>query len=208
MKTLEPAQEKIQKICNELRESTLEPAKKEADNIIADAKARAQDIIRKGEDEVAELINDARKNIEQERNIFHSSLSQGVKQGLESLKQDIETKLFNDQLSELVRNGTNKSDVIAKLIECIVKAIEKDGISADISAIIPKQIPENEVNKLLGQEILQKLKNQSVLVGNFIGGAQIRLADKGLTIDITDSAIKELLSRYIRKDFRKLIFKD
>jgi V/A-type H+-transporting ATPase subunit E len=208
MKTLEPAQDKIQKICNELRENTLEPAKKEAEGIIADAKARAQDIIRQGEAQVEQLLLESRRNIEQEHNIFQSSLSQGIKQSLESLRQDIEHKLFNDNLSELVKSGTNKPDVISKLIECIIKAIDKEGMTADLSVIIPKNVSDNEVNQLLGHEILEKLKKNSVSVGNFEGGAQIKVESDGLTIDITDSAIKELLARYIRKDFRKMIFKD
>lgn len=206
MKTLEQGQEKIQKICNELREGTLEPAKKEAERIVSDAHARATELIKEAEKEAEELIKASRVVIEQERNVFNSSLSQGVKQGLEALKQDIEHKLFNDQLNEMVKKGTQNPDVVARLIDCIVKAIEKQGLSADITAIIPKYIPEAEVNLLLTQEILQKLKRHSVAVGSFEGGAQVKLGDKGLTVDISDQAIKELLSRYIRKDFRKFIF--
>ncbi len=206
MKTLEQGQEKIRKICDELRAGTLEPAKKEAEKIILDAKDFCSKLIKEAEIEAENLIKTARSEIEQERNVFQSSLSQGIKQGLEALKQDIEHHLFNLQLNETVKNGTDKPEVVAKLIDCIVKAIEKEGLSADISAFIPKHIPEREVNLLLTAKILDKLKQHSVSIGSFEGGAQIKLGDKGLTIDVSDLAIKELLSQYIRKDFRKLIF--
>jgi len=208
MKTLENGQDKIQKICDELRLSTLEPAKIEAQKIISDAHSRAQDLIKDAEKVSEELIAAARVVIEQERNVFHSSLSQGVKQSLESLKQDIEDKLFNDQLNEVIKTKTNDPQIIVKIIDCIVKAIEKEGLSVDLSAYIPKHISISDVNVLLATEILQKLKNNSVAVGQFSGGAEIKLNDKGFRIDITDEAIKELLSRYVRKDFRKLVFKD
>lgn len=208
MKTLEHGQDKIQKICNELRESTLEPAKKEAELIISDAHNRAQEIIKKAEKDSENLISLAREEIRQERNVFQSSLSQSVKQSLESLKQDITEKLFNDQLKEVVQNETSDPKVIAKIIDCIVTSIEKEGISANLSAIIPKHISEREVNALLAQGILQKLKEHSVVLGSFNGGTQIKLNDKGLTLDITADAIKELLARFVRKDFRKLIFKE
>lgn len=208
MKTLEHGQDKIQKICDELRESTLEPAIKEAERIISDAHERAQAIIKEAEKDSENLIKVARQEISQERNVFQSSLSQSVKQSLESLKQDIVEKLFNDQLKEVLQNETSDPKVIAKVIDCIVTAIEKEGISANLSAIIPKHISEREVNAMLAQGILQKLKEHSVVLGSFNGGTQIKLNDKGLTLDITADAVKELLARFVRKDFRKLIFKE
>lgn len=206
MKTLEQGHDKLQKIMDELRESTLEPAKKEAQDIVSEAHLRAKEIVITAEKESARLIQAAREVIEQEHNVFKSTLTQGVRQSLDALRQEIEHKLFNDQLANLVKNGTQDPQIVAKLIDCIVKAIEKEGLSADISAIIPKHIPENELNLLLAENILKQLRGHSVEIGNFAGGAQIKLHDKGLTIDISDSAIQELLSRYVRKDFRKLIF--
>lgn len=206
MKTLEQGQEKIKKICTELRENTLEPAKKEAEKIIADAHLKAQEIIKQADLKALRLVEDARSLIEQEKNVFHSSLSQGVKQGLEALKQEIEHKLFNDQLVEIVRKSTQDPKILAKLIDCIIKAVEKEGLSADLVAIIPKDVPEKEVNALLAKEILEKIQNHSVTIGHILGGVQVKLKDKGLTVDISDEAIKELLARYIRKDFRKWIF--
>lgn len=206
MRTLDYGQEKMQKICDELRESTIEPAKKEAVRIEQEARHFAEEIIKKAEKDAENLLKSARAEIEQEQNVFRSSLSQGIKQGLEALKQDIEHKLFNEQLSETVKRASIDKDIIVKLIECIVQAIEKTGLSSDISVIIPKEIPDHEINLLLAKEIIEKLKGHSVSVGSFDGGVQVKLGDKSLTIDITDHAIKELLARYIRKDFRKLLF--
>lgn len=206
MKTLEKGQEKIQKICDELRKDTLEPAKKDAEKIVEAAHARAQEIIRSAEKEAEKLIQDANRKIEQEKNVFHASLSQGVKQSLESLRQDIEKHLFNDQLASLVKEGTANPQLIAKVIEAVVKAVEKEGISTDLSAIISKNVSERDVNQYLVESVLKKLREKSVQIGHFDGGAQVRLHDKRITIDMTDSALKELLSRYVRKDFRKLIF--
>lgn len=207
MATLENAQEKIQKICNELREVTLEPAKKQAELMIEEAHLRQQEIVKEGELIAKNLIDEARQLIERERNVFQSSLTQGMKQGLEALKQEIQS-LFNAHLLDLVKNDTKQPQVIAKLINSIVKAIEKEGILADLSALIPKEVPANEVNDLLLAEVLKKLKNNTVSFGSFGGGAQIKLESKGLTIDISDQAINELLLRYIPKDLRKRLFNE
>lgn len=206
MKTLEKGQDKIQKICDELRKETLEPAKKAAEEIIAAAHARAHEIIHQAEQDAEQLIQKARQVIEQERNVFQASMFQGIKQSLEALRQEIEKKLFNEHLTAFVTSGTSDPQLIAKLIDAVVKEVEKEGISADLSVAVPKQVSAIEVNKLLGEKVLKQLREKSVTVGHFEGGAQVRLHDKQVTIDMSESALKELLARYVRKDFRKLIF--
>jgi len=206
MKTLEKGQDKIQKIIEELRRDTLEPAHKEADKIIAEAQARAQELLRSADKKAEELLEQARQTIEQEQNIFQSSLSQGVKQSIEALRQEIEHRLFDEQLGESIKKETSNPAIVAKIVETLITAIQRDGVSADFTAIIPKQVSAQEVNAYLTKEILQKLREHTVVVGNFGGGAKIKLNDRRLTIDISDAALKDLLSRYLRKDFRHLVF--
>lgn len=206
MKTLEKGQEKIKKISDQLRRETLEPAQEEARKIIEEAKIRADEIIAEAEKQTEVIFAEARKAIEQERNVFESSLQQATKQSLESLRQSIEHRLFNEQLHQIISKQASEPNVIAKLITAIINAIEKEGLSADLAAIVPKHVSAKEVNHLLTEEVLKKLKEHSVVLGDFAGGIQIKLLDKNLMIDISDEALKDLVSHYVRKDFRKLIF--
>lgn len=206
MKSLEKGQDKIQKISDQLRREILEPAHDEAKKIIEEAKKKAAHINAEAEKQAEELIHAGRRAIEQERNVFHSSLQQASKQVLEALRQSIEQNLFNDQLNKVLSQSAVNPRVIADLITAIVKAIEKEGISADLSAAIPKAVSTKEVNELLAEDILKRLKEHSVVLGDFAGGAKVKFVDKNLTIDISDEALKDLISRYVRKDFRKMIF--
>lgn len=206
-KTLEKGEDKIQKICDALRRETLEPAKQEAEKIIEEARARAEQIVNEAQAQAEKLHENAREAIEQERNVFHSSLEQAGKQGLEELRQAIEHKLFHDELQKVIEENSSDPKVIAKLISSIVQAIEKEGITTELSAVIPQAVSAEEINRLLGEGILKKLKEESVTFGEFVGGAQVKLHNKKMTIDITDRALMELLSSYVRKDFRKLLFK-
>jgi V/A-type H+-transporting ATPase subunit E len=205
MKTLEKGGEKIQKICEALRNETLEPAKGDAKKIIEDAQAERERIIRQAEQEAKALIAQTRKQLEQERRVFDTSLGQAAKQGVESLKQNIEHQLFNQQLAEMVEKSTASPQAIASLLDGIVTALKKDGLDADLEALVAKHVNPSEVNALLAQGILEKLKS-GICVGDFSGGAQVRVKDKRITIDISDQAIGELLSGYLREDFRKLFF--
>ena len=206
MRSLEKGQDKIQKICDQLRHQTIEPAKTEAQDIIAEANKKAEAIKADAEHHAEQLIKQARGQIEQERNVFHSALQQAAKQTVEGLKQEIEHKLFNEELQNILEKQLADPNVVAKLINGIVGAIEKEGTSTDLSAIIPKTVSAEEINSLLLEGVRKRLKNKPLEIGSIAGGAQVKLHGKKMTLDLSDQAIKELLTNYVRKDFRKLIF--
>lgn len=207
MKTLEKGQDKIKKICSVLRDETLEPAKKEAEEIISDGKRQAEEIIAEAEKQAKKIIDNARAAIEQERNVFNSTLEQAAKQSVEALRQSIERRFFNEHLQSVIEKNASSADLVAKLITAIVHALEKDGLAADLTALVPSALSPKEINELLLKDVLKTLKENTVGVGGFAAGAQVRLDNKKMTIDITEQSLKELLAGYVvRKDFRKMIF--
>lgn len=206
MKGTESGKDKVKKICDILRRETLEPAKNEAEEIIHTAKKQAEEIIASAQREAERLNAEAKKEIERQKNVFQSSLKQACKQALESLKQKIEEKLFNQELAKLITKHTQDPKVLSRLITAVVKAIEEKGIEANLSIYVPAAVPARAVNSLLTHEILEKLREKSVLVGPITGGIEVKLHKENITVDISDSALKELVAGYIRKDFREMIF--
>lgn len=206
MRSLEKGQDKIQKICDKLRRETLEPAQEEARQIVEEALQKAEKIKEEAELHVEQLIKQARNQIEQERNVFHSALQQAAKQTTEGLRQEIEHKLFNDELQNILEKQLSDSKIVAELINGIVKAIEKEGLTTDLEAVIPRHVSSEDVNALLIENVRKRLKGKPLEIGGFAGGAQVKLLGKRMTIDLSDQAIKELLAQYMRKDFRKMIF--
>lgn len=206
MRSLEKGQDKIQKICDKLRRETLEPAEKEAQLIIEEANQKADAIKAEAERHAEQMIKQARGQIEQERNVFHSALQQASKQTVEGLRQEIEHKLFNEELQNILEKQMSDPKIIAELINGLVKALEKEGLTTDLSAIIPRVVSADDINDLLLENVRKRLKGKPLEIGSFAGGAQVKLIGRKMTIDLTDQAIKELLANYMRKDFRKLIF--
>lgn len=203
---MQNGKDKLQKICDVLRKETLEPAKQEASEIVENASMQKEEILREAKEAAAKLIQAAEREIEQRRKIFESSLKLACRQGLEELKKFIEVKLFNENLEEFAKKASSSPEIIARLINSIVKAIEKEGIEANLSVSIPKDVSPREVSELLLADIIGKLKEKELLLGGFKGGAKVKLVESRITIDITDEAIKELIAGYIREDFRELIF--
>jgi V/A-type H+-transporting ATPase subunit E len=206
MRSLEKGQDKIQKICDKLRHETLEPAEEEAQRILEEAKKKAEHIKAEAERHAEQLLKQARGQIEQERNVFHSALQQAAKQTVEGLRQEIEHKLFNEELQNILEKQLADPKIVAELINGIVKAIEKEGLNTDLSAVIPRLVSVDDVTALLLENVRKRLKSRPLEIGSFAGGAQVKLIGKKMTIDLTEQSLKELLANYMRKDFRKLIF--
>lgn len=206
MQGLDSGKDKVKKICEVLRKETLEPAIKEAEEIVENARLEAEKLLEKAKKKIAKMKEDAELEIQKKQEVFQASLSQACRQTLETLRQQIEEKLFSKKLSELISNQTSNPKVLSELITAVVEAVREKGMEADLSVVIPSVVPAREVNVLLAKEIADSLKEKSVLLGPITGGIEVKLHKQNMTIDMTDSALKELLSNYIRKDFRELFF--
>lgn len=205
MKSFEEGSKKIEQICELLKKDAIEPARKEAEAIIEQAKSKAQQMINEAEQQAEKLQKETKALIEQEKNVFQSFMAQAARQTIESIKQAFEKKFFNEELQQLVTTQAKDPKVIAKFIEVIVKAIEKEGITSDLSAVVPQNVSKEEINGFIGENTLKKLKEQSVVLGGFSGGVQVKLHNKKMTIDVSDKALIDILSSY-RKGFRELFF--
>lgn len=206
MQGIETGKERVKKICDVLRKETLEPAKKEAEEIVEKAKLQAEGLLAEAKKRADQIQGDARRDIEREKAIAHAALQQSAKQVVESLKQMIEEKLFNPELSRLITKQTQDPKVIADLIQAVVKAIDKEGMNADLSVLVPAAVPARSVNGFLATEILSRLKEKSVLASSMGGGIEVKMHKENITIDLSDATLKELVANYIRKDFREMLF--
>ncbi len=206
MKGLDSGKNKIQKICDALRTETLEPAKQEAREIVENAHLQAAEIMREAKEKMHGLVEEADHEIDQKRKTFQSSLQLACRQGIEQLKQKIEEELFFRGLSDYVSKEMADPKLIANLINCSMKSLQEKGVEEDISAIIPQTIVPRTVNALLVKQFVDRLKEKSVILGDFDGGVQIKLRDRQITIDITDQVVRELIANFIRRDFRDLVF--
>ena len=206
MKSVDTGKDKVKKICEVLKKETLDPAKKEADKIIAQARADAEKIIEDAKREATRVHEDARKKIEEERNVFQASINLACKKSLDTLKQEIEKNLFNEELNAFVGKQMKDPHVAAELISAIVKGIEKEGIDVNLKAVVSSAVSTKAVNQELAKGVIDRLKSKSVEIGDIAGGAQVKIVDKNLTIDMTDEALKTLLASFVREDFRSVIF--
>jgi len=206
MRGLETGKDKIQKICDAIRKETLEPAKQEVREMIENAHLQAQEIVDAAQKKAEEILKGAEKEMAERRRVFESSLQIACRQGLERLKQRIEEELFNRELAFLVSKEMGDPKIIGAILSSFMKAMEEKGIEDEFIVEIPKSISPKSISALLGAQILERLKLHPIEIADFSGGVQIRLKGRQITIDISDAVVRELISRYIRRDFRELVF--
>lgn len=207
MKGLETGKDKVKKICDILKRETLEPAKLEAETIVISARHEADEILADAHQTAKKMIEDALIENEKQKAIFQTSLTQACRQTLDALKEKIEQKLFNPELSKLVTKPLQDPKIIAELINVVIRAIEREGTHTDLSAVISSTVPARAVNELLTSQVIEKLKEKGVLLSTMAGGIEIKLLQNNITIDLSDETLKELVAAYIRKDFREFVFK-
>jgi V/A-type H+/Na+-transporting ATPase subunit E len=207
MKEIDTGNEKIRKICDAIKTQTIEPAKQRAEEIIENAKLEAKEIKKNAEKSRQEIFLQTEKEVQQKQNLCLSSIKSAAKQVIDQLKQELENDFFSKNLNELISGSLADPSLIAKLITAIVQSIEKEGLDVDLSAIIPQKVGAENISVLLAKDVLEKLREKKVIEGGFSGGAKVKLHDKQITIDISDEALTDLVARYIRKEFREMIFK-
>ncbi|HSX38809.1 MAG TPA: hypothetical protein VLE95_08320 [Chlamydiales bacterium] len=206
MRGLETGKDKIQKICDALRRETLEPAKQEAREIVETAHLEAKHLLEQAKEKSAAMIAKTERELEEKKKLFESSLTMACRQGIETLKQKIETELFNHELVQLVEKETSDPKTIANILNSFMKIMEEKGIDDDFVALIPKSITPRSINALLLSHVLERIKKEGIKAGDFMGGVQIQLKNRKISIDISDTAIREMIAQYIRRDFRDLVF--
>lgn len=206
MKGLETGKDKIQKICDSLRKETLEPAKQEAREIVENAHLQAAEIVAQGKQKATSMIQAAEKEMDEKKKVFHASLNLAARQSVEQLKQTIEKELFDQELTSLIVQEMADPKVISQILNSFIRSMEEKGIEEELVAVIPPSISPRSINALLTAKVLERLKKGSIKVGELAGGVEIQLKGRQITIDLSDTVVRELIAQYIRRDLRDLIF--
>lgn len=199
--------DKIQQICDAIKTETIQPAQQEAHEIIENAHSEAKEILKEAQESAKKALQEAEKEIHQKKKVFESSLSLSVKQVIDSLKQTLEQELLMGSLHPMLKEQLTDAKVCARIIEAVSEGIEKEGFDADLELYLPQSISREELMSFLKEKIQSRLSKKSIQP-HHLSGVTIKLKGKNIILDFSDQTLRELLSRYVRKDFHQWIFKN
>jgi len=206
MTELEKADVRIQEICDKIRTDTLDPAKEAATAIIEKAQKDADAIIENAKRKAEEIKEELKASLEEDRTVFQSTLQQSCRQALELLKLKVEDAFFNPKLVSWIEENLGDAKAHAKLVDVLVEAIHKEGVHADLIALVADKFSVDELNANIANEILKSLKNHTVQLTNIQAGVQVKLVDRKMVLDISEKALEDIVASLLRKDFREIFF--
>ncbi len=207
-KTTATLEQRLVAICQTVRNEALDPAIKEAEAIRVHAEREREAILEQARKKAEEIIQDAEKKASSTKKALQTSLIQASHQAVELLKQQIEKTLFNPALDSYIAHAMHSESETADLIKTLISSIEKEGIFGDITLILGKKLSKEKIIDFLGKEIMAKLKDKSIQVAEYNFGVTLKADSKHIMIDVSNSAVKELLSGFLRQEFRRLLFTD
>ena len=201
----ERADRKIQEICDIITKETLTPAKEKADLIIEDAKKEAAEIIREANEERNRLIEKTRQEIEKEKRVADSSIELAVKQALSRLRSSIHS-LFSAELKDMFKSGLKSSDIVAKVINSVVSAIESKGVKTSLTAQVSKDLDLKEVQSALLENVKKSLGSEGVQLSELPSGVVIKQTEKSFAVEVSDKALIEMLGEYLTDNLQEKLF--
>lgn len=206
MDDLLTSKDKIQKICNILKNEAIDPAKSEVEKILQEARNQAQKIIHDAEKKAAALNESVQEELVVQKKISVNQLNQAVQQAKQRLREEVESRFFATSLKDLLDRPFQDPKLGASLVEVLIKAIDKEGISSDFSIALSENISKEQFVKALASNALERVKKEGITIEAFRGGVRVVLRDKKITLDLSEEALCELLGSLLRKDFRDLLF--
>ncbi len=202
---MEKGREKMQEICHLLRRETIEPAKQEALEIVENAQTEAEKIVETAKQRIEELNKEQEQKRAQKEKAFRASLSLAAKQALAELRQTLEEKLFRENLREEIEKVVGTKEVLVSCIEALLKIAQREEGGEDFSLVLPEKEKELLLREM-ARKGLAKWEEKMIFIEGTKGGVQLKLEKKRVTLDMSEEALFDLLSRYMRSDFKEFIF--
>jgi V/A-type H+/Na+-transporting ATPase subunit E len=205
MESRTTSDERLAAICQMIRNETLDPALKEAETIKLVAEREAARIKAEAKLDAEKIIHDARQAATEEKEAFEASLQQGSLQFLGVLKEQVEKNLFDANINKYLTSEFADNVRVGQLIELIMAGLKKEGIFGNIELYLGSHIARQDIAEHLLKESLSGI---TTLKGDFPSGILVKVSDQHLSIEITPEAIQEIITPFVRPDFRRFLFSE
>lgn len=199
---------KLQELTQKLYEEGLSKGRKEADTVLADAKAQAKKIVDEAQAEAAKIRKDAEAAADDLRKNTLTELNLAGKQVIGKLKGEIESIVVAKATGESVA----KANMDPKFIQEMLVAVAKNwqGSSSDkvsLSALLPKD-KEAEIGKELEKSLAASLGEDMEITWSNGQKSGFRIGPKngGYYISFSDDSFNALLSEYLRPKVNEMLY--
>lgn len=201
-------QNKLQELTDKLYNEGLSKGKQEAEQMKANAKNEAADIIAKAKEEAEQILNRAKNEAAELKSKTENDIKMASTQAFAAVKQQIENVIITKALAQPVKAAVSETDFIKTIITAIVSAFnpnEADAVALDV--ILPAD-KKAELEQFMAQSIsgICKAGINVEYSKSIAGGFKIGPKGEGYMISFTDKDFENIIAQYLRPKTKELLF--
>lgn len=205
-----------------LRDQGVAAGKNEAERLVAGAEAEARTIVENAEAEAKAKVDAARKQADAFRRAGEDALKQAARDVTIELKERLARRLA-DEVGKAIAGAMRDEDLLKRMIVALVGRVrDESGLdaSADIELLLPRSVVGLDELRRKPEELREgtlthfvaaftaDMLREGVRFGRAddpAGGIRIVMADRGISIDVTDKAVADALLVHMQPRFRALL---
>jgi V/A-type H+-transporting ATPase subunit E len=119
-----------------------------------------------------------------------------------------EKTLFRPALDTWLEKEFSSEEKTAALLDTLIEFLKQEGLEGDLAVWIGSHLSKESIVKQLAVSSLRSISKDGIQISNQALGILVKIVEKHLVIEITPDAIKDLISTFIRNDFRGFLFND
>ena len=197
---------KLQELTDKLYNEGLSKGKEEGEQLLAAAKAKAEEAMEDAVKKANSIIATAQKQAVDLQKKAESDVKMASAQALQATKKDIENLLVNAVVADKVNAALSDEDFLKSIIKTVAEKFCSSE-SEDVKLLLPSSMQDklepwvsSELKKALGKGV------EASFTKKISGGFTIGPKDGSWFVSLTDETFRELISEYLRPITKKLLF--
>jgi len=217
-----PVSSGIDALINRLKKEGADEGRAEAQKLIAEAEARAADILAKADATAKSRTDDAAQESDRLKRSGKEALKVAMRDAVLELKDGLSAR-FAQRVRGTIAKLSAGDDVLKRMILAVAsRARDEVGVdnARELEVILPRAVialdelrlnPREMREGSLGQFALQSavdMLRAGVTFGRSsddVGGIRIVLKDSGVVVDLTDAAVADVILRHLQPRFRAML---
>lgn len=205
-----------------LRDEGVASGRSEAERILSEADATARKLVEKAEAKAKAKLEAAQKESDNLLRAGEEALRAAMRDAVLQLKDQI-TRRFGDDVGKMVSDKMHDEDMLKRMILAIVgRAREESGVDQvkDVGLILPRaavgldelrrkpeELREGSLTHFVAAAAAEMLRAGVSFKRseNDEAGIRLVLAEKGISVDLTDRAVSEAILMHLQPRFRALL---
>ena len=217
-----PVSAGIDALIQRLKQEGVDEGHAEAQKVVAEAEARARDILAKAEAEAKSRTDAATQEADRLKRGGEEALKVAMRDAVLELKEGLSTR-FARQVQGVIAKLSTDEEVLKQMILAVAsRARDEAGIddAKELDIILPRTVVGMDELRRNPQELREGSLSQFALAAaadmlragvsyerssDDAGGIRVVLKDDGLLVDLTDTAVAEVILRHLQPRFRALL---